>query len=138
MSSQLESILKEIKIDSVNLLLDSENIFKSNENVQNQKIKEITEKFNLILSQIQEKQEKIEKISKKMYFQKENIEESEGNVDVDDDDEFVLDLSHSDLMYLKGSIEKENLLMSHDISEFEKKYEMIMKKEKLNINENVC
>lgn len=134
MSNQLESILKEIKIDTVNLLLDSENIYKSNENVQNEKIKEITEKFNLILSQIQEKQEKIEKISKKMYSQKEITVDNESYVD----GEFVLDLSHSDLMYLKGSIEKENMLMSHDISEFEKKYEMILKKEKLNINENVC
>lgn len=134
MSNQLESILKEIKIDTVNLLLDSENIYKTNENVQNEKIKEITEKFNLILSQIQEKQEKIEKISKKMYFQKEITVDNESYVD----GEFVLDLSHSDLMYLKGSIEKENMLMSHDISEFEKKYEMILKKEKLNINENVC
>lgn len=134
MSNQLESILKEIKIDTVNLLLDSENIYKTNENIQNEKIKEITEKFNLILSQIQEKQEKIEKISKKMYFQKEITVDNESYVD----GEFVLDLSHSDLMYLKGSIEKENMLMSHDISEFEKKYEMILKKEKLNINENVC
>ena len=123
MSNQLDTVLKEIKTDTINLLFDSENVFKSNETFQNEKIKEISEKFNFIVSEIQERQGKIENLIKDT---RENNEVREASVN----EELFLELNYSEFMYLKSSLEKDNLSMNHEVSEFERKYEMIVKKEK--------